>query len=312
MNKNIIFIILLIALISCNSFNRDPYSNSPTSGNTNISVDESFMLIIEAEKAVFESVYDYAQLDINYTDYNTVINSLRTDSIFLAISPYKLQKEDYQYFESKKIFPKEILIAYDAIALILNEDNPDSLLTLNQLKDILTGKITSWNQISNNNSSDKIQVVFDHQHSSAVRYLADSICSPNKLSTNLKAVKTNLQVIDFIKNNKNSIGIIGVSWISDRDDTIQLSFLKDLNVIAISTEKIANYENSYKPYPAYIHNGSYPLKRSIYAIITEPKIGLATGFASFISSEKGQRIILKSGIVPAVAPTRIISITDQF
>jgi phosphate transport system substrate-binding protein len=64
----------------------------------------------------------------------------------------------------------------------------------------------------------------------------------------------------------------------------------------------------YKPYQAYMVDKIYPLTREIYLINTEPRNGLATGFSAFVASDKGQRIILKSGILPAVAPTRVVNI----
>jgi len=54
------------------------------------------------------------------------------------------------------------------------------------------------------------------------------------------------------------------------------------------------------------------LSRDIYIINAEPRNGLVTGFSSFVASDKGQRIILKSGILPAIAPTRVVSVRKFF
>jgi phosphate transport system substrate-binding protein len=70
-------------------------------------------------------------------------------------------------------------------------------------------------------------------------------------------------------------------------------------------------DNSYKPYQAYIYQGVYPLTRDVYAVNAEPRNGLATGFTAFLASDRGQRIILKSGIIPAIAPVRIVNVREN-
>ena len=81
--------------------------------------------------------------------------------------------------------------------------------------------------------------------------------------------------------------------------------------MAVSAEDVATPVNSYKPYQAYLYYGNYPLARSIYALLNDPRSGLPWGFTSFMTSDKGQRIILKSGLVPATQPVRIVRVKDE-
>jgi len=67
--------------------------------------------------------------------------------------------------------------------------------------------------------------------------------------------------------------------------------------------------NLIKPYIAL---GDYPFYRTVYAIINDPRQGLSSGFANFLTSDRGQRIILKSGLVPATQPVRIVNVKDEF
>ena len=68
--------------------------------------------------------------------------------------------------------------------------------------------------------------------------------------------------------------------------------------MSVSKLDNATYQNSWKPYQAYIANGRYPLVRTIYALLNDPINGLPWGFAHFIESHRGQLIILKSGLLP--------------
>ena len=193
-------------------------------------------------------------------------------------------------FNSRKFFPQEIKIATDGLALITHLGNPDSLISVKDIRRILTGDAKQWKDIYPASRLGDISLVFDNKNSSTVRFAVDSICKGVPLSSQLKALKTNREVIDYVARTPDAIGIIGVNWLSDRNDSTGLSF---------------------KPYQAYLYYGDYPLARSIYALLNDPRSALPWGFASFLASDRGQRIILKSGLVPATQPVRVVNVKDE-
>jgi phosphate transport system substrate-binding protein len=312
--KRLINTVLLLAILfsaGCSRINRDPYADTPTSGRIKIAVDETFRPVAEAELMVFGALYRYAEITPCYVSEQDCFQMMMNDSVRLVIASRLLQDEEKKALSEKKIIPREIQIATDAIALIVNPANSDTILSLSTLDKIMTGKIIGWNEVNPGLSNGKISVVFDNKLSSIVRYLADSILRGQPMTGNLYALDSNLDVVDYVAKHADALGLIGVSWISDQDDTTQLSFLKKVRVIALSKQEPATDDNSYKPYQAYIYDGSYPLTRKVYAIDTEPRNGLATGFMSFLASDKGQRIILKSGILPATAPVRLVQVREN-
>lgn len=186
------------------------------------------------------------------------------------------------------------------------------MITVNELKQILLGEVTEWKQLEPNSNLKDIKVVFDNTNSSTVRYVIDSVTHTNKLSPELSALKYSKDVVEFVSQTPNTIGIIGVSWVSDRFDSTALSFLKKVKVMYVSKEEVATIDNSYQPYQAYIAEKKYPLRRDIYVINCDPKNGLAGGFAAFLASDRGQRIILRAGILPATQPLRIVNVNNNF
>jgi phosphate transport system substrate-binding protein len=274
-------------------------------------VDETFKPIAQTEIDVFQGIYNNTAINATYNTETELFDKLLKDSVRMIISSRKLYPQEKAVFEKKKFFPKEIKIATDAVALIVNTSNKDTLISTANLKDILNGKITDWKQIYPSSKLGKILLVFDNQHSSTVTYLFDSISRGDTFSKNLSALTYNTEVIDYVAKTPNALGIIGTSFVSDKEDSTSLSFLKEIKVMAVTKEAKATYENSFQPYQAYMLSGQYPLIRDIYIILSEPRTGLASGFTSFITSERGQRIILKSGILPATKPVRIINITNS-
>ncbi|WP_347159571.1 PstS family phosphate ABC transporter substrate-binding protein [Pontibacter chitinilyticus] len=301
--------IALAALTACGGAGE--IENTPTTGNATLSADESFQPIIESQVNTFEAIYKYAHLDATYAPEGTVIDNLLKDSTQTAVLTRELTPEEKAVFDKRKIIPRTTKIAIDAIALIVHNDNPDSLLTLDQVKDIFSGKIKSWKEIDDKGNPGNITIVFDNNNSSTSRYVRDSLTADHKLPENTFASKSHKALIDYVSQNKNALGVIGVNWISDLDDSTAVGFLKKIKVIGISTDpNPVTTESYYQPYQAYIAQGTYPLRRFVYIVNTEGRAGLGTGFVSFVAGDKGQRIMLKSGLVPATMPVRVIGLNN--
>ncbi len=306
MKTQIHFLKLIIAcscLVSCGGNSKpDKIRDTPTAGTITLAIDESLKPLISAEKDTFEGLYDQAHLKTVYTSEDSAIAAVIKDSARVAFVTRHLNKDEEKAFEKLTIIPRQLDIANEGVALIVNKQNPDSLLTFDQLKLILEGKITKWNQITDKNKLGDLEAVFDNPQSGIIRFLNDSVTKIEKLPKNFYGVKNNPAVIDYVSKKPNAIGFIGVSWISDKDDPASNKFLNSIKVVGISKD-----DAYFKPYQAYIASWQYPLRRKVTAITRETRIALGNGFLAFLAGDKGQRIVLKSGMVPATMPLRIVS-----
>jgi phosphate transport system substrate-binding protein len=307
----IIWLLLLLFTGGCRFFKGDPYRNTTTTGITSICSDETFRPVIEAEINVFKSIYGYTVINTKYVPEHEAFDQLLKDSVQLIVVSRRLSNDETAVLKSKKLFPRETKIATDAIALIVHPSSKDTMITVTQIKDILSGKISKWDQINPSSKTDPIRVVFDNEKSGIVTYLVDSICKGNFSKSNVFALDYNRDVIEYTATHPGVLGFIGVSWISNHQDSLHLSFHNKIKVVAVSNDPMPDASNYYKPYQAYMVDNIYPLTRDIYMINSEPRNGLATGFSAFVAGDKGQRIILKSGILPAVAPTRVVNIRKE-
>jgi len=303
---------LLMLLSGCfNNTPGDKYTDTPTTGNVSIAVDETLRPVIDAELQVFHAVYQYATIRPEYLPETEVLKLILLDSVRLAICSRPLNDKEKSYFHSRKFFPQEVPFAIDGIAVLVNHTNSDTLFSVSQIRKIMLGEISDWNQIRPGSKLGKIQVVFDHPQSSIVRFVADSITKKGKFSTQLSAMDHNMDVADFVSNTPGAIGLVGVSWISDSRNPEILTLHKKIKVAGISADEIANAQNSFQPFQADIATGKYPFTRFLYLIISEPRAGLGTGLTSFIASDKGQRIILKTGILPYNRVDRNVTIKAE-
>jgi len=307
----LLFLVCVLSFFSCSHEKKDKYTDTLTEGVIQVAVDETFAPIIQDEIVVFESVFPKAGILPIFTTEGNAIELLLKDSVRIAITTRPLSDKELESLHARKFQPRVYRLASDGIALIINKSNTDTLITVDQLRQILLGKITHWNQIYPNSTLGKISTVFDNPNSSTVRFAIDSVCGGQKLSTNLYAQSTNKEVLEFVARTPQAIGIIGVNWLANKVDTTNLSFNQIVKVMSVSSETKATIESSYKPYQAYMFYGNYPLTRNLFIILNDPRTSLPSGFTSFLTSQRGQRIILKSGLVPATQPIRVVHVNDD-
>jgi len=307
-------ILFVLTVVSCRRHEKAIVrTDTLTSGEAIIACDECLEPVIREEINVFTGLNLDAHINPVFASELDIFKFLIDDSIRLIITARDITETEKLHIKKLKRFPRSQKIAIDGIALIINKENMDSLLSMNDLQRIITGEIQDWSAISSHsNETRPITVVFDQQNSSTLRFINDSICMGKKMSSNSVAAKSNREVIDYVANHPNAMGVIGVNWISNPDDSTKLSFDNTIRVISLSREIYPTEDNSYKPFPAYLATGDYPLRRDIYAIISDVRGGLPAGFVSFLAGDSGQRIILKAGLVPATRPTRLINIKNEF
>jgi phosphate transport system substrate-binding protein len=302
-----LIISILFMLLSCSGGKNGVLDETPTRGNIRISVDESFQPIMDSEVFTFTHLYTSAHIKPLYKPEYDVINDFMNDSVKVIVTSKKLSDYQIQYLRDTLVIARTTTYAYDAIALVTNKVNKDTLLRYNAVKDIFLGKINKWKDIDPKSKLGGIRVIFDNTKSGNIRYFKELFEIKDSLSSNFFAVKNNAEVIDFVSRNPDAIGIVSVNWISDKDDSLSMSFSRKINVVAVSQQYI-NDGSYYRPLQGSIYEKSYPFVREVYLISRETFAGLGSGFINWACGEQGQRIVLKSGLVPATMPIRLVQI----
>jgi phosphate transport system substrate-binding protein len=293
-NKSVIVCIFCFAaismqLLSCsNNPNRNFVQETPTDGTINISVDESFKPVIDAEIKVFESSFPNARIVVHYKPEADCFRDLTKDSTRMIIVTRGLNKDEENFYQdSIHYVPIYGLLAYDAIAIIVNNKSKDTILTMKDVQSLLDG--TTANK----------QIVMDGASAtSTVRYAMDSVLKGQKLGKNVVAAKSSEDVINYVSSHENAIGFIGVGWIGNTDDPQQLSFMQKVRIAAVQCTSCQG-ETYVEPYQANIALKRYPMIRGLYYILKENFSGVGNNFVNFLQFERGQLIFTRSFLWPA-------------
>jgi phosphate transport system substrate-binding protein len=305
MKKAIIntFIGLLLSgtiLVSCdNSDKRGGRTDTPTSGEISFVADESFSPVIGELIDQFEFKYPKAKLNPIYTNENEGFNQIKDLKTCLFFTSRPLKESEEAYLKTKRQLPSVFPIGYDGLAIIVNPNNNDTCISVKDFKRILQGEVTKWNEIYKNSKLGDFDVVFDNKESATLHYVVDSILDGKPIDNpHVTAAKTSADVIDYVHETPNAIGIIGSNWLNDKRDSTNLTFIKKVHVMSVTVKDTATPSNSWKPYQAYLLDGRYPFARTIYAICVDPQRALPWSFANYVTSPTGQLIVLKTGLLP--------------
>ncbi len=264
--------------------------------------DESFYPILDEELEVYKALYAQGEIKPVYTDQEDAIRQLVENKVWLAFTARQLSPRELESLKARSFMPRIIPIAYDGLAVIVNNANPDTCISVKDFRRILSGEATNWKDVYPKSKLGEIDVVFDNPKSSTVTYCVDSILSGKPINSgNIGAVKKSAEVIDWVEKHENAIGIIGSNWLNDKHDTTNVTFKKNITVMKVSRLDSATAYNSFKPYQYYLYNGNYPLIRTIYALLNEPRTGVPSGFAHFCRLPKGQMIFFRAGLLPIQA-----------
>lgn len=274
---------------SCNQKQGKLEKDTILRGETTIFTDESLLPIVQDQQLVFQTTYE-AKLNVIPLSEKEVIQKLSQQKSGIAILSRKLTTEEVAFFKSHKIVPRTTAFALDGLALIRNNRETDSTIVLSDLITFLQGKNKAFKG-----------VVFDNPNAASVRYMMEKASIQEFPKDGVYSMKNSQEVIKYVAEHEGMVGVVGSNWLFEPAAELA-PYVAKVHELAVKGDKGGF---SY-PTQERIGTNNYPLARVLYIINCQGYEGLGIGFASFIAGDKGQRIVLKSGIAPVRDPGRKI------
>ena len=279
---------LLLIISSCTNPSKQAVTDTPSEGTIHISVEQSFKPFIDEQLKVFASSYPKANIIVHYKSEIECMKDLVEDSTRMVLVTRGLDKKEQEGFKTQLSFnPTFGILAYNAVAVIVHQQAKDTVFTMKDLQDRLTGK----NQGT---------VVMDGTNlTGIVRFLKDSLAKNNTLGKNVMAAAGSQAVIEYVAAHPEAIGFVGMNWIGDTYDQKQAEYRKKVKTGLVECTLCIEKGYFSHPSPSTISQGQYSLSLPIYFILKENSPGLGSGFLNFMSLERGQLIFRRSFLVPA-------------
>ena len=286
--------------------------DNPRRGSIVVAADESFRPVVNALVFSYEGIYPDTHFDVQYKPEREAILALLKDEVRLVFVTRELTSKEKETIQSQQGTYKHQLIAYDGIALLTSEENTDSLLTTNELKQILAGKIKNWEELKGRKQKGPITLVIDNPNSSNLQFLMEQLGVEDVTKTRILTTDSSAAVIDYIRLNPTAIGLVGGNWLSDGDDEMAHRYSKGIRVMGISSnESPAGIADYHQPFQLGLGTRKYPLRRPLYIISREGFSGLGGGMMTYIARDVGGLVIQKTGLIPAIPFPRDIELKTK-
>jgi phosphate transport system substrate-binding protein len=282
-----LFLFLLSAACGSTSSSNGAAPNSSANYIENKGSDTIVNLALAwAEK--YQAEHPEVRISVTGGGSGTGIASLINKTVDIANASRQIKEEEVAEAKSNGVEPVEHIIARDAIAVIVNPENPVSQLTLKQISDIYSGKITNWSEVG---GDDRPIVRLSRETNSGthVYFLETVLRLGNKDDKTLFSMDTLLLpssegIVAEVRQNPNAIGYDGLGYVP-----------KDLKMIAIAKEAGGAYV---LPSIATVNDKSYPIARDLYMYTNGEPTGIVKTYLDWILSEEAQQIVADLGFVP--------------
>ena len=293
LKRSYVLLMIVFLFTRCNnSKQKTNTDDTPLKGSIHITVDESFKPVIEEQIRMYETSFPGTHIIADYKPEADCFKDFFRDTFnrMVIVTRGLSDKEDQYMLDSLNYRPGWDKIANDAVAIIVNTKSNDTLINIDRLQKQLTGKINRTQHI-----------VFDGLNAtSTVRFISDSILHGEKFDTTVvQAAKSSREVIDYVAENENAIGLVGISWIGNPEDTAQVNLLRKVKITYVQCS-LCKDSPYVKPIQASILTRRYPLVRGLYYIIKENYFGLGSAFVNFMKYERGQLIFRRAYLGPVM------------
>lgn len=300
--------ILAIGALMYNCTKKETLDN-PIRGMITVAADESFQPLVSSLTNAYEGIYPNTKFKVDYKPEQEAILQFLQDSARLVFSTRELSDNEKEMIRKQKGSQKSQHIATDGLALLIARENTDSLMTLNEVKEILQGKVKSWSELDGGNQSGLITLVFDNVNASNLNFVINKFGLKGIDHLRIIAAGSNEKVIEKVRENPLYLGFIGVNWISDGHTVRSEELSKGIHVIGISPKaKDSQLSDYIQPFQEGLEFKKYPLHRELYILSREGYSGLGGGLMTYIARDVGGLIIQKMGLLPTIPYPRELEI----
>ena len=243
-----------------------------------------------AEK--YHQLYPNVEISVTGGGSGTGIAALINNTVDIANASRQIKSEEIRQSENNGVNPVEFIVAKDAIAIIVNPNNPVNQLTIEQLSNIYSGKINNWKDVG---GEDRVIVRLSRETNSGthVFFLENVIRMGNPDDKTLFSMDTLLLpssegITSETRDNPNVIGYDGLGYVTP-----------DVKVIAIASVSSGSF---ILPSAKTVNQGQYPIARDLYMYTNNQPTGVIADYIKWILSPEAQATVTQLGFIPIIQP----------
>jgi phosphate transport system substrate-binding protein len=297
--KQLLLVILVIALGACNR----PEEPTTTRGKLFMLVTQSHLPLMKEEAAEFTAEYSKTSVEMAGTTTREAIVAMLNDSVQCICVDRQLNAEEKSVVEKSRLRVSPIRIGRDALVLLVNQENTVKKIKLKTIKGIIEGSISSWRKVPGSSRKGDVELVLTGKNSGVYELLQRRFFHLSKELALSKIGDTEKQIVDYIGVTPNALGIVSLAAVVGHPNGVHLLAVESADSLSSGMYVDPSQQNVYEEL--------YPLTYSLYLYLSEERLGVGSGFSTFVMTLMGQKIIQDYGLAPEIVPSRIIQLKSE-
>jgi phosphate transport system substrate-binding protein len=271
--KKLIFVFVIMAILP------ELY---PQNVNCKIKGSDTVLPLTQKEAEVFLKKNPGSSIMVTGGGSGVGLASLQNGTTDIAQSSRKMKlDEKMKLQDAGKVFT-ETIIAYDALAVIVNPSNKISQLTREQLESIYTGKVTNWKEVG---GDDMPIVLYSRESSSGTfEFFKEHVLNKKNFAPSAMLMPATGAIVQSVSQTKGAIGYVGLAYLETNVKALKVSYDKGVTYVIPSVDNAMNK--------------TYPITRPLYYYYLNTTEKAVKPFIDFILSTEGQKIVREIGYVP--------------
>jgi phosphate transport system substrate-binding protein len=301
-----LFLLVLMGLSGCTK--QKTIEETPTHGTLRMAVSESHAKLVRAEAEQFMKLYPDAHITILPVQTREAFVHLLNDSIFAVVTDRTFNAEEEKVASQSKTRYDSVLIAKDAMAVVVNLFNDLEMISKEQLVSILNGTRTDWSRLPGSGISGPIQLALTGVNSGAYELANAGFFHFDKPVAPNVRVNSQNEIVQYVASHLPAVGLVSLACLKDTSELrIEKEKVRALDFIGIDS---TGQKIRLRLHQANVYLGKYPLHFPVMMYVNSARSKLAVGFSGFVASPPGQQLILNRGLVPATMPVRLVQLTS--
>jgi phosphate transport system substrate-binding protein len=296
------WLLLFLFAVLAGACNR-PEEPSTTRGSLSMLVTESYLPLVTKEADEFMTMYEKTRIHMAGTTTREAIVALLNDSVRCVCVDRLFNAEEQKVAQQAGINLASIKIGRDALVLIVSDENPLQEIRLETIRSILDKSITTWKRVPGSHLTGTMQLILLGKNSGANELLQRRFFDLPGEVVPTKTGENEKEIVSYIAENPQALGIVSFASVVDHP--------RGIHTLAVQSTDTASEHLFVKPTQSNIYEKLYPLNYSLYLYLSEKKLGVGSGFSTFVMTLTGQQIIQDFGLVPEIVPSRIIQLKSE-
>ncbi|OCB77432.1 phosphate ABC transporter substrate-binding protein [Flavobacterium crassostreae] len=274
----------LISVLSCGKAKTEDKGAANASATTSVTIKGSDTVLPLAQKEAEELMQADASVSVTVVGGGTGVGltALIDGTTDIAMASRDMKTEEKLKFSEMNKEIEEVVIAYDALTVIVNPANKVSQLTREQLEKIFTGEIKNWKEVGGEDA--KIVAYSRESSSGTYEFFKDEVLDKKNYASNILSLPATGAIVQAIGQTKGAIGYIGLAYETKEVKQLLVSYDQGKTFIA--------------PSVASAKDKTYPISRPLFYMFDKKNASKVKTVVDFALSDAGQKIVSEVGYVP--------------